>query len=165
MNRRLDSRFARGFTLVELVTTVALIGVLLALAAPGLRTLTLNQGVKSAAFDLFAALEYARSEAIKRPSETVTLKSGATSDGAWSTGWRLLDGSSNIIRSWTVASNISVTDKNGTPLTSVTFKKDGHATAAPKLEVAPATAVDGVSARCVKVDLIGRPSANAGGCS
>lgn len=155
----------RGFTLVELVVIVSLIGILLAVAAPGMRDLTLNQGVKSAAFDLFAALEYARSEAIKRPSETVTLKSGATSDGAWSTGWRLLDGSSNIIRTWNVASAITVTDKNSTPLTSVTFGKDGRVTAAPKLEVKSATTVNGVSPRCVKVDLSGRPSTKLGGCS
>jgi type IV fimbrial biogenesis protein FimT len=154
-----------GFTLVELVVTVSLIGILLAVAAPGMRQLTLNQGVKTAAFDLFSALQYARSEAIKRPSETVTLKSGATSDGAWSTGWRLLDGSSNVLRSWSVASNITVTDKNTTPLTAVTFGRSGHLTVTPKLEVDPATTTAGVSARCVKVDLMGRPAANLGGCS
>ena len=41
-----------GFTAVELLVTLTLIGVLLALAAPGLRQLTLNQGVKTAAFDM-----------------------------------------------------------------------------------------------------------------
>src|SRR5689334_25163333 len=114
---RSNMKSSAGFTAVELLTTLVIVGVLLALAAPGMRELTLNQGVKSAAFDLFAALEYARSEAIKRPSETVTLKSGPASDAAWSTGWRLLDGSSNILRSWNVASNITVADKNATPLT------------------------------------------------
>jgi len=94
-----NAKSSAGFTAVELLVTLTIVGVMLALAAPGLRTLTLNQGVKSAAFDLFSALEYARSEAIKRPSETVTLKAGAASDGAWSTGWRILDGAGDIIRS------------------------------------------------------------------
>lgn len=154
-----------GFTLIELAVTITLIGILLALAAPGLRQLTLNQGVKTAAFDLVSALQYARSEAIKRPSETVTLKSGAASDGAWSTGWRLLDGAGDKLRSWTVASDISITDKNGTPLTQVTFGKDGHLTATPKLEVTPATTISGVGPRCIKVDLVGRPTAMMGTCS
>ena len=96
-----------GFTAVELIVTLTIVGVLLALAAPGLRQLTLNQGVKSAAFDMMSALQYARSEAIKRPSETVTLKAGASSDGAWSTGWRILDGAGDKIQSWTGASNIT----------------------------------------------------------
>jgi type IV fimbrial biogenesis protein FimT len=157
----MDRRHA-GFTLVELVVTVALLGVLLSVAAPGLHQLTLNQGVKSAEFDLFSALEYARSEAIKRPGETVTLKAGASSDGSWSTGWRLL-ASGTKLRSWTVATNVTVADKNS--LTQVTFGKDGHVTAAPVLEVKPTTSVAGVDARCVQVDLIGRPSSKMGTCS
>jgi len=159
------ARRSPGFTLIEMVITVTLLGVLLAIAVPSFQQLILNQGVKSAAFDVFSALEYARSEAIKRPGETVTLKAGAASDGAWSTGWRLLNGAGTILRSWTVAPNITVTDKNGTPLTQVRFFKDGHADGTPKLEVKSATTYSGVDARCVKLDLIGRARSQAGGCS
>jgi type IV fimbrial biogenesis protein FimT len=154
-----------GFTAVELIVTITIIGVLLALAAPGFRQLTLNQGVKSAAFDLFSALQYARSEAIKRPGETVTLKAGASSDGAWSTGWRILDGAGDQIRSWSIASNITVADTNSTPLTQITFAKDGHLTVTPKLQVSSTSTVAGVGPRCVKVDLMGRPYASMGACS
>jgi len=158
-------RSSAGFTLVELVVTVALLGVLLTIGVPAFRDLTLNQGVKTAAFDVFSALEYARSEAIKRPGETVTLKAGATSDGAWSTGWRLLNGAGTVLRSWTVSSNITVTDTNTTPLTQVRFFRDGHADGAPKLEVKSATTIAGVDARCIKLDLIGRATSKLGGCS
>jgi Tfp pilus assembly protein FimT len=120
--------------------------------------------VKSAAFDLYSALEYARSEAIKRPGEVVTLKAGAASDGAWSTGWRLLNGAGTKLKSWTVAANITVTDTNTTPLTQVTFAKDGHLTDSPKLEVKSATTYASVDARCIKVDLIGRASTKMGTC-
>jgi len=160
----MSARRSAGFTLIEMVITVTLLGVLLAIAVPSFQQLILNQVVKSAVFDAFSALEYARSEAIKRPGETVTLKAGAASDGAWSTGWRLLNGAGTILRSWTVAPNITVTDKNGTPLTQVRFFKDGHADGAPKLEVKSATTFSGVDARCVKLDLIGRATSHAGGC-
>lgn len=153
-----------GFTLVELLTTITILGVLLAIGVPSFQKLTLNQGVKSAAFDLFSALQYARSEAIKRPGETVTLKSGAASNGAWSTGWRLEDGAGTILKSWTVASSISVADKNSTALTQVSFAKDGHLTVTPKLEVKPTTTTAGVDARCILVDLIGRANTKSGTC-
>ena len=65
--------------------TVTLLAVLLAIAVPSFQQLILNQGVKTAAFDVFSAFEYTRSEAIKRPGETVRLRAGAASDGAWST--------------------------------------------------------------------------------
>jgi hypothetical protein len=93
------------------------------------------------------------------------LKAGASIDGAWTTGWRLLDGAGDNLRSWTVASNISVADKNTTPLTQITFAKDGHLTVTPKLEVKSAVTATGVSTRCVKVDLIGRASAQMGACT
>jgi type IV fimbrial biogenesis protein FimT len=152
-----------GFTLVELVATVTILGVLMMIAAPGFRQLTLNQGIKSAAFDIFSALEYARSEAIKRPGETVTLK--PETSGSWTTGWRLVNGADVKLRGWTVAPDITVTDKNGTPLTAVTFGKDGHLTVQPKFEVAPSTTISGVTTRCVKVDLMGRAYAQLGACT
>ena len=160
-----NTRSEAGFTVVELMVTLSIIGVLLALAAPGFRQLTLNQGVKTAAFDMLSALQYARSEAIKRPGETVTLKAGASSDGAWTTGWRLLDGAGDKIRSWSIASNITVADTNGTPITQLAFGKDGHLTVTPKLQFSSTSTVSGVGPRCVKVDLMGRPYAVMGACS
>ena len=160
-----NPRAQAGFTAVELIVTLTIIGVLLALSAPGFRELTLNQGVKTAAFDMMSALQYARSEAIKRPGETVTLKAGASTDGAWSTGWRILDGSGNKIRVWTVASNITIADTSTTPVTTITFGKDGHTTLTPKLQFSSTSTVSGVGPRCVKVDLMGRPYAAMGACS
>ena len=159
------NRNVAGFTLIELVTTVTLLGILLAIAVPSFRQLTLNQGVKSAAFDLFSALQYTRSEAIKRPGQTITLVPVSGSD--WTTGWKLLVGSGTVLRTWNVASNlsISVKDDGGTSLSSITFARDGHVSSAPPTaEISPTVSVAGVFSRCVKVDLIGRPTSTLGGC-
>lgn len=153
-----------GFTAVEMMITLTIIGVLLAISAPGLRQLTLNQGVKSAAFDMFSAIVYARSEAIKRPGETVTLRPVTASGGGWVNGFYVRDGAGDQLRKWTVASNITVTDKNSTPVTSISFGKDGHLTVTPKIEINLSSAVSGVSPRCVQVDLTGRPYAALGAC-
>jgi len=162
----MDRRFhlTLGFTLVEMIVTLSVIGVLLAISAPGMRQLTLNQGVKTAAFDMFSAMLYARSEAIKRPGETVTLRPVSTSGGQWLNGFYVRDGAGDTLRTWSVASNITVTDMNSTPVTSISFAKDGHLTVTPKIQVDLASSVSGVSPRCIQVDLTGRPHSALGAC-
>jgi type IV fimbrial biogenesis protein FimT len=160
-------RRSNGFTLVEMLVVITLLSVLLMIAAPAFRSLILNQGIKTASYDLFAALQLARSEAIKRNDNTV-LKAGASSDGAWTTGWRVLDSANNIIRSWNVASNLSIAETANSGATSITFARDGHVSAPtqpPRIQVDPSSSTSGVSTRCVGVDLIGRPVTKMGGCS
>jgi type IV fimbrial biogenesis protein FimT len=160
-------RRSNGFTMVELAVVLTLVAILLTIAAPAFRSLMLNQGIKTASYDLFAALQLARSEAIKRNDNTL-LKAGASSDGAWTTGWRVLDSSNNIIRSWNVASNLTIAETANSGATSITFARDGHVSApalAPRIQVDPSSSTNGVSTRCVGVDLIGRPVTKMGGCS
>ena len=58
--------FERGFTIIEIMVVIAIMGVLLTIAAPSFVTFTATQKVKTASFDLYAAMMFARSEAIKR---------------------------------------------------------------------------------------------------
>ena len=159
-------RTSAGFTLIEMLVTLTLIGVLLTIAVPSFRQLILNQGIKTASYDMFSALQFARSEAIKQ-NGNVSLRAGVATDGAWTTGWRVVDSSSNLLRSWTVASNLAITEEAGNA-TVITFARDGHVsapTALPKLQFDPTTTLSGVTTRCVGVDLIGRPRTQLGACS
>jgi len=154
-----------GFTLIEMLVVMVIVGVLAALVAPSMRALILNQGIKTASFDLFSALEYARSEAIKR-NGSINLKAGPKTNDTWTTGWRVEDASSNVLRSWTVASNLAVTEAGSAA--SITFGMDGHMTApatAPKLQIVSTATVDGVTSRCIQVDLVGRARTQTGTCS
>lgn len=56
----------RGFTLIELLVTVAILAILLGLAVPSFRSLIENNRTQTAANNLTGALQFARSEAIKR---------------------------------------------------------------------------------------------------
>ena len=154
-----------GFTLIEMLITLVVISVLLTIGVGAYRPAIVNQGVKTAANDLYSALQYARSEAIKH-NDTITLRAGATTDGAWTTGWRLVDSANTVLRSWTAASSvaISVTPSGATTLT---FSRDGRLTggSAPKLQVDPAVSLSGVFQRCVTVDLSGRPRTTVGACT
>jgi len=56
----------RGFTLIELMVTVAIVVVLIALAAPSLRSYTAKKKVEGAAAELASDIQFARSEAVSR---------------------------------------------------------------------------------------------------
>jgi prepilin-type N-terminal cleavage/methylation domain-containing protein len=57
---------ARGFTLVEAMVTIAVAGILTAVAAPSLNRFVLNNHRTSAVNDLVVSVQLARSEAVRR---------------------------------------------------------------------------------------------------
>lgn len=84
---------ASGFTLVELLVTIAVLGVLTALAAPSFTGLMESWRVRQATEALQSTLYFARSEAIKRGGNVVIQKldnhSSCTTGNSkeWHCGW------------------------------------------------------------------------------
>lgn len=75
-----------GFSLVELVTVLAVMAVLLSIALPDLSQLVRSQQLKVAASDLFSAINLARAQAIARGARVELAPAGP--DGAdWRRGW------------------------------------------------------------------------------
>jgi type IV fimbrial biogenesis protein FimT len=60
-----------GFTLIELMVTVSILGVLLAIAAPNLRDFVVSNRLSTNVNALIGALSYARSEAIVRNKQVI----------------------------------------------------------------------------------------------
>lgn len=59
-------RTATGFTLIELMITLVILGILVGIVAPGFQKMIRDNRIKSEAFSMRAALSTARSEAMKR---------------------------------------------------------------------------------------------------
>jgi len=84
-----------GFTLVELMLTVAIIGIVLGIGLPSFQSMMINNRLTAQANSLVGALNLARSESIKRNKLVVVGKTGTN----WKDGWEVFqdlnaDGSS-----------------------------------------------------------------------
>ena len=150
---------AGGFNLIELIIVITIAGVLAATAAPSFRGFIASQRVKTASFDLIAALTQTRSEAIKRNANVSMTAAG----GAWKNGWTITSGATTL-GAKSVSTGLAIDDLNGAAV--VTFRGDGRlGSAAVKFTVNASPSLSGVTPRCVSLSLSGQPSSKTGSCS
>lgn len=79
-----------GFTIIELMIVVTIAGILLAVSAPAFQDVISRTVVNSQARTLLSAINYTRSEAIRRNTEVALCASTTGNDcvaGSWSDGW------------------------------------------------------------------------------
>lgn len=72
-----------GFTLIELMITLAVLAIILVIAIPNMSTFSKKQAVRSTADNILLSMVYARSEALKR-NENIYILPFA---GSWNNGW------------------------------------------------------------------------------
>lgn len=70
---------SRGFTLIEMLMTVAMLAILLAIAVPSLQTWGMNSQVRTAAESIVNGLQRARAEAVARNTDVEFVLGGDTS--------------------------------------------------------------------------------------
>lgn len=91
MRLHTGGRRARGFTLIELMITVAIAAILLMVVAPSFNEAIMSNKLASFANNFVASAQLARSESIKRNSTVRLCRSadGATcaASGGWEQGW------------------------------------------------------------------------------
>lgn len=138
-----------GFTLVEMVITVAVLAILTAIAIPNYQRFVIESRMTAQANELITALHLARSEAVKRNAPV----SVSAKDGDWASGWEVVDAGGNVLRDFGALKDGSSLDSDAD---TITFQSNGQA-GVVALELRPSDT--GLSpGRNVSVDLAGRPS-------
>lgn len=78
-----------GFSLIELMVTVAIAAILMMVALPSLRSIVLGNQIQAASSEFQSALALARAEAIKRGGDarvTIVANTGTASAPIWTSG-------------------------------------------------------------------------------
>jgi type IV fimbrial biogenesis protein FimT len=103
---------ASGFSLVELMVTLSVAGILAAIAMPNLRSYVQNVRRDSVVDTLVAALHYTRNQALNL-DQTASLCAGTSAvaatvcptGGSWNTGWEVITEPANAVIATTLNTN------------------------------------------------------------
>jgi prepilin-type N-terminal cleavage/methylation domain len=141
---------AAGFTIIELMATLVIAGILFTLAIPSFQGFVANQRVKTDTNQLLMSLLLARSEAIKR-NGTVSITPNDVDD--WAAGWSVVvDADDSTLRSQDALSGTAIS----TTAAGVTFNRAGRlTTASPTFTLCDAN--DKATRRVLTLDLSGQP--------
>lgn len=138
-----------GFTLVEALLTIVILGILTSAALPSFTSFIAGQRIKTASYDIMAMLTLARSEAIKRNSNvTVDVVNGFFTMTA-------ADGT--VIRKQEVPTGVTMTGGS-----TVVYNGGGRLNSSFSALTLSNSGTS--SARCITLDLSGRPNSKLGGC-
>jgi len=115
-------RKPEGFTLIELMVVVALLGIFAAIAVPSFTQFIANNRTQSLNNELLALLQYARSTAVE---ERVTIKACQES-GGWTVKRKDCTSSSEAVRRMEIPNGASITSAQN----EIAFRYNGTATEA-----------------------------------
>jgi type IV fimbrial biogenesis protein FimT len=128
----MDMRRQSGFTLYELLITVLVIGVILAIGVPNMAEFTQNSRLASTSNDLLSSFQLARSEAARSKNNITicasnnSLDANANCGGTFQDGWIIfIDVDGDLNRA---GANENVLRAHPAPPTGVTITPDNAAT-------------------------------------
>ena len=175
-----------GFTMIEMLTAVAVAAVLMVIAVPNYQEMVKNNCLTNDTNALVSSLQMARSEAIKRSTTaTITADSPGVSTNEWGLGWKVtLDEDSNgngtldpgedyndngtldnnaLVRQVDLTCTKTTIDETA-DTTSITYLDDGSTNTSAKFDICDDRT--GETGRQVTISFTGRPNtdSNYAGC-
>jgi type IV fimbrial biogenesis protein FimT len=151
-----------GFTMVELMATLALFAILLTIAAPSFREYTANQAIKAAGFTLASDLVYTRSEAVTRNTNVTIAPIG----GDWTRGWTVsVVAPAQTLRQATALGHGVKVDTSAPA--AITFDATGRVSGAAGVVQLPVSVTLNTKTvyRCISLDPAGMPRSSTAQCS
>ncbi len=158
------SRPQRGFTAIELMIVVAILGILAALAAPSFTETVKRYRVTSVRDDMTAAIQWARSEAIRRRVQvgfvrTATCAAPLATVDDWDCGWDAFidanrsgafDAGDTLLRTFTVPTGLHLTHRAAVASDVMLINQFGQpGTASERFVITPAEGTAFVDTRTV----------------
>lgn len=114
---------SRGFTLVELMVTVAVIAVIAAVAVPNMSTIIKRNRLKSQGEDVMGTLQLARSEAIRTNARvTACASAGGITCSTGAQRFVVFDSNNAIVREVTMPADVQLSG----PAAGLVFRSTGR---------------------------------------
>lgn len=155
----------RGFTLIELMITIAILAIVIAIAAPSFTSVIQTNRATSLHHELLGAIQLARSESVKRRQDVIVCRTEdqETCDNGsdWSVGWlvREVDATGDVLKVWDAVAGMTLTGPN----TGVVFHSSGMTEAAANFTATTSSCTTGTK-YTISVSLTGSATVNKTGC-
>ena len=138
---------SRGFTLIELMVTVAVLVILLTIGVPSMTNWIDSNRATATANNIVGGLQYARSEAVRLNQDMTFTLTG--------NNWTVVNGGT-VLREGQIRNGVTVSNAGAR-----VFNSAGALTASSS----PIAVNSGSAARCVRIMRGGKASVELGGCS
>lgn len=158
---------SKGFTLIELMITVAILAITLAIAIPAMSDFATRQRVSGQASELLLSLAYARSEAVKRGA-TITVIPKVNQTTGWSSGWCIRSDNASdctvnngLLKDFSASSGVTITSNWLANLPKLSFRRDGTVNGEHKFKISSdKLEANKTDARCIGISFMGRTELN-----
>ena len=146
----------KGFTLVELMVTVAVAAILLAIAMPSLERISNNNALKSTTRDLVSTINTARSQSLSSRTNVLVEPTG----GSWSNGWSITydSAAAESSQDFKPPNGVTISNSGG----SLTFLSRGNLQGGPTTFTVCHNKLS--TGRTISVSFLGKVKTDAGSC-
>lgn len=140
----------RGFTLIELVMSIAIVAILLTVGIPSFRAFIINNRIVTQTNDFVTALAHARAEAVRRNTRVTICRSNISTSSspacvpssAWADGWIVF---TDPVVFGTVDTGETILRVHEALPTNMTLAVSGFENSGDYLQFLPSGLVSGVS--------------------